>query len=134
MSLKWENTGLKTPMARVQGLGSAKSGSDSWVRLRVTAIANIPLVIWFVWFVKQSVGLPHAEFTALLAQPWNAVAMILFIVSVFWHALLGCREIVEDYIHLEWFRLMKLVGMYLFFFAAAVVCLFCVLKIALAGV
>ncbi|NCC23261.1 MAG: succinate dehydrogenase, hydrophobic membrane anchor protein [Alphaproteobacteria bacterium] len=133
MSRKWEDNGYKTPMARVRGLGSSRSAVPGWVRLRMTAIANVPLVAWFVWFAVQSIGASHAEFTALLGHPVNAVMMILFIVSVFWHAVLGSREIVEDYIHLEWFKAVKLIGMYLFFFAAAVTAIFCVLKVTFGG-
>ncbi len=133
MTHKWENDGFKTRMAMARGLGSSRSALGRWIILRVTAIANLPLAVWFIWFVAQSRDASHAEFTELLAHPVNTICMILLIISVYWHALLGGREIVEDYIHLEWFKLMKLVGMYLFFFAAAVVSIYCVLSIAFAG-
>ena len=131
MSHKWESGGVKNPLARARGLGSAHHGVGSWVRLRVTAVANAILAVWFIWFVKRSIGLDHAAFTDMLSQPCNAVLMILLIVSVFYHATLGCREIVEDYFHVEWMKISKLVGIYLFFFATGVVCVFSVLKIAL---
>jgi succinate dehydrogenase / fumarate reductase membrane anchor subunit len=83
--------------------------------------------------VLQAAGSSHAEFIQLLAQPANTVLMILTIISFYWHSLLGSREIVEDYIHLEWFKTMKLIGMYLFFIASGVLSIFCVLKIAFAG-
>jgi len=133
MKAKWENDGFKTRVAMVKGLGSSRSAVGRWITLRLTAIANIPLSAWFIWFILQANNATHAEFKALLAQPVNTVCMILLIISVYWHALLGAREIVEDYIQLEWFKLMKLIGMYLFFFAAAVVSIYCVLKIALGG-
>ncbi len=133
MTAKWEDNGFKTPLARVRGLGAARSAVEGWMTLRITAIANIPLIAWFVWFVIQSVGLSHEQFTAFLAQPVNAVLMILFIVSAFWHGYLGSKEIVEDYVHLEWFKMMKLIGMKLFMFAGAVIGIFCVLKIAFGG-
>jgi succinate dehydrogenase / fumarate reductase membrane anchor subunit len=133
MNMKWEDDGFKTRMARVRGLGSSRSTVGRWITLRLTAIANIPLSAWFIWFILQANNATHAEFTALLAQPVNTVCMILLIVSVYWHALLGAREIVEDYIQLEWFKLMKLIGMYLFFFAAAITSIYCVLKIAFGG-
>ena len=126
-----KHTGIKSPLGTARGLGSAGVGVDNWIRLRVTAIANIVLAVWFVWFVRQSVGLAHEEFIALLAQPINAIAMILLVIGVFFHASLGCREIVEDYVHHEGFKIFKLVGMYLFFFATGLACIFSVLKIAL---
>ncbi len=133
MTEKWQDDGFKTPMARVRGLGSSRSAVGRWITLRLSAIANIPLSAWFIWFLLQSKGADHAEFTELLAYPLNTVCMIFLIISVYWHALLGAREIVEDYIQLEWFKMMKLIGMYLFFFAAAVVSIYCVLKISFAG-
>ncbi len=122
---------IKSPLGRARGLGSARTGVDSWIRLRVTAVANILLAVWFVWFVKESVGMSHADFVAMLAQPINAIAMILLVIWMFFHASMGCREIVEDYVHHEGIKIFKLVGMYLFFFAVGLACIFSVLKIAL---
>lgn len=133
MHMKWEDKGIKTPLARARGLGASHDGTGRWITLRVTAVANIFLVAWFIWFVKASAGMPHSTFTAFLAQPVNALAMILFIVSVFWHACLGSREIVEDYVHHEGCKLFKLIGQTFFFFAGGAAGIFCVLKIALAG-
>lgn len=131
MNMKWEAGGMKNPIARARGLGSAGSGVSGWIRLRVTALANAVLTIWFICFLTQALGATHAEFTALLAQPIHAIAMILFTISIFYHATLGCREIVEDYFHIEWMKIGKLVGIYLVFFAGGLACIFSVLKIAL---
>lgn len=130
MSMKWDNNGLKTPLARAKGLGAARGVVDGWIKLRLTAIANAIISIWFIWFLMQVIGASHAEFTSALADPRNAIMMILFIISVFVHAGLGCKEVVEDYFHVEWMKLSKLIGMYLVFFAGAVACVFSVLKIA----
>lgn len=127
---KWQDDGFKTPMSRAKGLGASHSGVKSWIVLRLTAIANIPLLAWFVWFCISSIGMEHHEFVAFLGYPVNAVLMILLIISFFWHGLLGCREIIEDYIQLEWFKNLKLIGMYLFFSAAIIIGVFCVLKVA----
>ncbi len=136
MNMKWDDHGIKSPLARAKGLGAAGSHAvDAWIKLRVTAIANAILLIWFIWFLSQVIGVSHAEFIERLADPRNAIAMILLVISTFTHAVLGCREIVEDYIHCEFFKISKLVGMYLFFFALATVCIFSILKIAfIAGV
>ena len=131
MKAKWEDNGLKSPLARAKGLGSAKEGAEHWFMQRVTAISNLLLMIWLVWSVVQNVvGASHAEFTAWLAMPLNAILMILAVISVFYHAVLGCQEVVEDYIHCEWFKMLKLIGMKLFFFGMAVACIFSILKIA----
>lgn len=128
-NMKWDK-GVKTPLARARGLGAAGGAVEGWIKLRLTAIANAIISIWFIWFIMQVIGASHAEFVAELSDPRNAIMMILFIISVFVHAGLGCREVVEDYFHIEWMKLSKLVGIYLFFFAAGVACVFSVLKIA----
>lgn len=128
-NMKWDK-GVKTPLARARGLGAAGGAVESWIKLRVTAVANVVLSVWFLWFLSQTIGASHAEFTAALSDPRNAIMMILLVISVFMHAVLGSREVVEDYFHNEFFKLTKLVGMYLFFFAMGVACIFSVLKIA----
>lgn len=118
-------------MSRAKGHGSAHEGTHHWMHQRLTAIANLPLVIWLIWSVASLNGATHAEFTAWLAQPWNAVLMILLIISVFYHAVLGAQVIIEDYIHCGWFKMLKLIGNKLFFFALGIACIFSILKIAL---
>lgn len=130
MSMKWENHGYKTPLARARGLGAARNAVPNWIKLRVTAIGNALLSVWFLWFLSQTIGASHAEFTAKLADPRNAICMVLLIISAFTHAVLGNREVVEDYFHNEYCKIFKLVGMFLFFFAVALACIFSVLKIA----
>lgn len=131
MNMKWEDKGMKSPLARAKGLGSAHEGVDHWFKQRITAISNIPLVLWFVYSIVQIKGASHAEFTGWLAEPINAILMILLIISVFYHAKLGTQVIVEDYIHNEGFKMVKLIGMKLFFFAMGIACIFSILKIAL---
>ena len=131
MNMKWDNHGMKTPLARARGLGASHAAVPGWIRLRVTAIGIAVLSLWFLWFLSQTIGASQAEFTTKLADPRNAICMLLLIIAAFSHAVLGNREIVEDYIHHEGFKIFKLIGTYLFFFAVAVACGFSVLKIAL---
>lgn len=131
MKLKWEDDGIKSPLARARGLGSIKEGADHWLGQRITAIANIPLVLWFVYSIITLKGASYAEFTGWLSHPINAILMILLILSVFYHARLGSQVITEDYIHNEGFKFFKLIGQKLFFYAAGVACIFSILKIAL---
>jgi len=124
---------LETPLAKAKGLGSAHEGVHHWMHQRLTAIANIPLVLWFVWSVVHLNGADYETFTAWLGQPIHAVLMILLILSVFYHAVLGAQVIVEDYIQCKWFKLMKLIGQKLFFIALGVACIFSILKVAFTG-
>lgn len=124
-------TRLQTPLARARGLGSARDGVGRWISMRVSAVGNAFLILWFGWFVLKTAGMPYEDFRQTLGAPIHAVPMILCIVSAFWHATLGLREIVEDYIHCEPLKIAKLIGLYLCAFALAISCIFSVLLIAL---
>lgn len=124
-----------SPLKKARGLGSAKSGSHHWLMQRITAIALLFLSLWFigsVLFLLHDQMSYHAVST-WLAKPWNAIGMILFIIASFYHAVLGAQVIVEDYIHVEWFKMMKLIGMKLFYFGLATACIFSILKVAFGG-
>lgn len=129
--IKWHKGGLKNPMARARGLGSAHHGSHHWIIQRVTAIAALPLTFWLCWSVIGLINADHATFIAWLAQPCNAVLMILTVITFVWHAMLGCQVVIEDYLHSEWFKIVKLIAMKVALFALAVACVFAILKIAL---
>ena len=131
MKLKWDDSGMKAPLARARGLGSVKEGANHWLAQRITAIANIPLVIWFVYSIVSLRGASHADFTNWLAQPLNAILMIFLIISVFYHAKLGSQVVTEDYVHHEGLKFVKLIGQKLFFIGLGVACIFSILKIAL---
>lgn len=124
------NGSIKSPLAKAKGLGSSHTGVHHWMIQRITAMANIPLVIWMIYSVFSLQGATYQEFTGWLSQPWNAVLAVLFILSTFYHAVLGNQVIVEDYISCRWFRMTKLIGQKLFFIALGVACIFSVLKIA----
>ena len=132
-STKKTKTDFHSPLSVARGTGSTHSGVHHWMHQRVTAISNLGLMIWLVWSVTHMGVVDYATFTAWLAQPINAVLMILAVISTFYHASLGAQVVVEDYVHNEGFKLVKLIAMKLFFFAAAIACIFSILKIAFAG-
>ena len=92
---------LRTPLARIEGLGSAKSGTLHFWHQRMTAIALIPLSIWFVASAIAYVGADQGAVAAYFAEPVNAVPMFLFIVASTYHMSLGLQVIIEDYFHHE---------------------------------
>ncbi len=134
MKLKWKDSRFDSQLGRAKGLGATGHGVDHWIHQRITAVANLPLMIWLVWSVVHHVaGASYEEFVAWQAQPLNAILMILSVVSVFYHAALGTQVIAEDYIHNEGLKFFKLIGIKLFFSATAIACVFSILKISFVG-
>lgn len=129
--LKWKKGGLKSPVARARGLGSAKSGLDHWIAQRITAVANLILGLWLLCTLICNGSMSYTEAVLWISNPFHAVGMMLLVISAFYHAVLGNQVIVEDYIHNEGFKVFKLLGQRLVFFAMAVLCLFSILQVAL---
>jgi succinate dehydrogenase / fumarate reductase membrane anchor subunit len=90
---------MATPLKRVRGLGAAHRGTETFWRQRVTAIANIPLVIFLILSIVGHIGAPYGEVRAYLAQPVVAVLMLALILSAAIHMRIGLKEIIEDYVH-----------------------------------
>ncbi|MCG8434940.1 MAG: succinate dehydrogenase, hydrophobic membrane anchor protein [Gammaproteobacteria bacterium] len=112
---------LRTPLKRMRGLGSAKEGTGHWWAQRLTAIALVPLSIWFVVSVITLVNADYATVAAWLQSPLAAIFMIAFIWVLAYHSQLGLQVVVEDYVHLEWLKISTLILLkFLHYFIAAV--------------
>ena len=122
---------IKTPLGQVRGLGSAKGGTHHWWMQRVTALALIPLVLWFVASMVGLVGADRAVVLAWLHMPVVAVLMSLMLAAGFYHLKLGIQVIVEDYVHCEALKVTVLLLNSFACIALAAACIFAVLKIAL---
>ncbi len=109
---------MATPLKRVRGLGAARQGTETFWRQRITAVANVPLVIFLVLSGVSNIGASYAEVKAYLANPVVAVLMLALIVSAAIHMRIGLREIIEDYVHREGCKVASL--MLVTFFAAIV--------------
>ena len=92
---------LRTPLGRARGLGSAKDGTHHWWAQRLTAIALVPLTVWFVAALVAHAGGDHATVAAWIGSPFTALMFILLIVATFHHAQLGLQVVIEDYVHAE---------------------------------
>ena len=124
---------MRSPLGRAIGLGSAKEGVEHWWRQRVTAVALVPLTLWFVIAVIGLVGADHAVFVAWVRSPMPAILLVLLLVATFYHTALGLQVVIEDYIHREGMRLAALLIMRFLCIVFAVRGIFAILKMALAA-
>jgi succinate dehydrogenase / fumarate reductase, membrane anchor subunit len=120
---------IQTPLGRVRGYGSAKSGTQHFWYQRMTAVALVPLTLWFVWAVVRYTGAPHAEVMLFLSHPVSGIAMAMFVVVGLVHMLLGAKVVIEDYIHRESTKIALLVLLHFAVFAVGATCVVAVLRI-----
>ncbi len=121
---------MSTPLARVLGLGSAKSGTEHFWRQRLTAVANVPLTIGVVVIVVGLLGRNHAAVVQILGSPLVAIVMLLFIISVTTHMRIGMQVIIEDYVHDDVHKLILLMANTFFTVAVALASVFAILMLS----
>jgi succinate dehydrogenase / fumarate reductase membrane anchor subunit len=92
---------MATPLAKVRGLGSAHRGAETFWRQRMTAVANVPLVLFLIFSILTHIGSDYATVRAYLAQPLVALALLALVLSASVHMRIGLKEIIEDYVHGE---------------------------------
>ena len=102
---------MRSPLGRARGLGSAKSGVGHWWAQRLTAIALLPLSLYFVLSVLLLDGANQAAMQRYMAEPWNGVLFLALIFALFYHLRLGLQVVIEDYIHSDAKRLAALLAM-----------------------
>ncbi len=122
---------LRTPLAEARGLGSAKEGVGHWWHQRLTAVALVPLTLWFGFSVALLGSADYYTVIDWVAHPVNAVLLILLLAVGFWHGALGVKEVIEDYVASEWKRITLLLAVQLAAVVLALAGIFAVLRIAL---
>ena len=123
---------MRTPLSRVRGLGSAKDGTEHFWRQRLTAIANIPLILFFLWTVISLNGADHAQVVAYLSSPVVTIIMLMVLGAGIYHMKLGMQVVIEDYVHGGAGKALLIANTF-FAIAMATACGFAVLKLGFGG-
>jgi len=121
---------LRTPLGKVLGAGSAKSGVQHWWMQRLTSVALVPLSVWFVVSLLSLPSFDHATVVAWMSGSWTALLLILLVLVAAWHSQLGVRVVVEDYVHGAGARTVTLAGAMFAHTLIAAAGVFAVLKVA----
>ncbi len=124
---------FRTPISKARGLGSAKEGSHHWWMQRVTAVALIPLTLWFGISVVMVPGAQYQDIVAWIASPWNSVLLVATIIAVFYHAILGLQVVIEDYVLAPWAKVSAVLASKLILMLFALAALFATFRITSVG-
>ena len=122
---------MATPLAKARGLGAAHRGTETFLRQRMTAVANVPLVIFLILSVITHIGSDYEIIRAYLARPVVAIAMLALVISASIHMRIGMKEIIEDYVHGEGARVAAILLATFFAVGVALACTFALVKISL---
>jgi succinate dehydrogenase / fumarate reductase, membrane anchor subunit len=121
---------LRSPLRRVTGLGSAKSGAGHWYAQRVTAVALVLLGLWFVLSLATLGGASHERMVGWLSSPLASALAVLLVLTAAYHALLGVQVVIEDYVADKGTRTGVLLAVKFALVVAAVIGVLAVLRIA----
>jgi succinate dehydrogenase / fumarate reductase membrane anchor subunit len=120
---------MKTPFARVRGLGTAHSGTEHFWMQRLTGIANLPLLTTFLVVIVSLVGASQASVIATLSNPFVAMILLAALISVLIHMRIGMQVIIEDYVHTELRKVVLLMANTFFTLAVGIAAAYAILKI-----
>ncbi len=121
---------MRSQLGRARGLGAAKSGLHHWWTQRVTAMALLPLSLYFVLSVLMLAGADRAQMAAYISEPWNTVLFLCLIAALFSHLSLGLQVVVEDYVRSDAKRMLTLLVLKGGIAVLALACAVSVLKLA----
>lgn len=121
----------RTPLSRVRGLGSAKSGTEHFWSQRLTGVANLLLLVFVFYTALSLAGAPYPAVIAYFSSPFTAALAALFAISVSYHMRLGMQIIIEDYVHTETTKLILLMLNTFFSVLVGLTCVIAIIKLSL---
>lgn len=124
---------LRTPLGHARGLGTAKEGAQHWWHQRLTALALLPLAIWFVVSLITLADATYEDVIDWLSSPIVAGLMLLLIFAMFYHLKIGLQEVIEDYVHNKGRKVASLVFVTFASITLGLACALAVLWVWLAG-
>ena len=122
---------MATPLGKARGLGAAHRGTETFWRQRMTAVANVPLVIFLILSIITHIGADYETIRAYLARPVVAIAMLALVISAAIHMRIGLKEIIEDYVHSEGAKVVAILLATFFAAAVGLACTLALVKISL---
>ena len=123
---------MRTPLKNVRHLGSAKEGADHFWLQRVTAVANLVLGLFLVWLIASLAGADYETVRATLANPINAILLLMLVISSAIHMRLGMQVVIEDYVHQESSKILLLLLNNFFAILVGAACVWAILKLSFA--
>ena len=128
--MKFSN--VRTPIAKARNWGSAHDGVAHFLWQRLTALALIPLTLWFVWSILHlATGANRVELIGWLSSGIHATALIVLLIAMFYHAKLGVQVVIEDYVHSPAFKFICLIANLFLMYGMAAITILAVLKLHL---
>lgn len=122
---------MRSPLGRARGLGSARAGSAHWWAQRLTALALVPLSLWFICAAIRLTGASRADVAVWLHRPVPLVLMLCLVIATFYHLQLGLQVVIEDYVHKDALRLASTLLIKAAAFVLALACIVSVLALGL---
>ena len=123
----------RNPLKIISGLGSARDGTTHFWHINLTAVANIPLTLFLIWFIICAAGNDRAEMVQLLSSPFIMVMLLLTIFSFAWHMLLGLQAVIEDYVMNEAIKIIAIILNIFFSVGVALMSIVSTLVLGLGG-
>jgi succinate dehydrogenase / fumarate reductase membrane anchor subunit len=122
---------LQTPLARARGLGTAKKGVQHWWWQRLTAVALVPLCLWFIGTIVIMQASDYSTVVNWIQSPLVSGLLVFLIAALFYHTQLGLQAVIEDYVHSEWVKITALIVAQFLMILLTLTAVIAVLKVAL---